>query len=79
MPAQQQELKKNYIGIVSDKTEEQRAVELLPKPDRPAKQYLLSLMASVLHRDVEALDVVAQPGKASGRCLISPDLLPVSV
>jgi len=54
MPAQQQELKKNYIGIVSDKTEEQRAVELLPKPDRPAKQYLLSLMASVLHRDVEA-------------------------
>jgi hypothetical protein len=54
MPAQQQELKKNYIGIVSDETEEQRAVELLPKPDRPAKQYLLGLMASVLHRDVEA-------------------------
>ena len=54
MPAQQRELKKNYIGVVADKTEEQRAVELLPKSDRPAKQYLLSLMAAVLHRDIEA-------------------------
>ena len=54
MPAQQQELKKNYIGVVSDKTDEQRAVHLMPKSDRPAKQYLLSVIAAVLDRDVEA-------------------------
>jgi hypothetical protein len=53
MPAQQREAKKNYIGIVSDKTDEQRAVDSLPKSDRLAKEYLLSLMAAVLHRDVE--------------------------
>ena len=52
MPAQQRELKKNYIGIVSDKTDEQRAVESLAKSDRFAKGYLLSLAAAVLHRDV---------------------------
>jgi hypothetical protein len=44
MPAQQQESKKNYIDIVSDKTGEQRAVDSLPKSDRLAK-------AAVLHRD----------------------------
>lgn len=54
MPAQQQESKKNYIRIVSDKTDEQRAVDSLPKSDRLAKEYLLSLMAAVLHRDIEA-------------------------
>jgi hypothetical protein len=53
MPAQQREAKKNYIGIVSDKTDEQRAVDSLPKSDRLAKEYLLSLMAAVLYRDVE--------------------------
>ncbi len=47
-------MKKNYIGVVSDKTDEQRAVDLLPKSDRPAKQYLLSVIAAVLDRDVEA-------------------------
>jgi hypothetical protein len=52
-PAQQREAKKNYIGIVSDKTDEQRAVDSLPKSDRLAKEYLLSLMAAVLYRDVE--------------------------
>jgi hypothetical protein len=51
MPAQQQESKKNYIVIVSDKTGEQRAVDSRPKSDRLAKEYLLSLMAAVLHRD----------------------------
>ncbi len=54
MPAQRRELKRNYIGVVSDETEEQRAVELLPKSDRPAKKYLLGLMAAILHRDIEA-------------------------
>jgi hypothetical protein len=54
MPAHQQESKKNYIRIVSDKTDEQRAVDSLPRSDRLAKEYLLSLMAAVLHRDIEA-------------------------
>jgi hypothetical protein len=40
MPAQQREAKKNYIGIVSDKTDEQHAVASLPKSDRLAKEYL---------------------------------------
>ncbi len=50
MPAQQRELKKNYIGILSDKTEEQRAVNSLAKSDRFMKEYLLGLMAAVLNR-----------------------------
>jgi hypothetical protein len=54
MAAQQQNSKKNYIAIVSDKTDEQRAVDSLPKSDRLAKEYLLGLMAAVLHRDVHA-------------------------
>jgi hypothetical protein len=40
-----------HIDIVSNKTGEQRAVDSLPKSDRLAKEYLLSLMAAVLHRD----------------------------
>lgn len=54
MPAQQRELKKNYIGILCDKTEEQRAVDSLAKSDRLTKEYLLGLMAAVLNRDVDA-------------------------
>ena len=50
MPAQKRELRKNYIGIVSDKTEEQRAVESLAKSDRVLKDYLRGLMAAVLNR-----------------------------
>jgi hypothetical protein len=38
VPAQQQESKKNYIDIVSDKTGEQRAINSLPKSDRLAKE-----------------------------------------
>jgi hypothetical protein len=44
-------IQKEHIDIVSDKTGEQRAVDSLPKSDRLAKEYLLSLMAAVLHRD----------------------------
>lgn len=54
MPAQQRELKKNYIGILSDRTEEQRAVDSPAKPDRLTKEYLLGLMAAVLKSDAEA-------------------------
>jgi hypothetical protein len=50
MPAQEQELRKNYIGILSDTIEDQCAAESLAKPDRPMKDYLLGLMAAVLRR-----------------------------
>ena len=45
---------KNYIGIVSDKTEEQRAVESLVKSDRLLKDYLRGLMPAVLNRGDDA-------------------------
>jgi hypothetical protein len=47
-------IEKNYIGIVSDKTDEQPAVDSLAKSDRLTKKYLLRLMAAVLNRDVGA-------------------------
>jgi hypothetical protein len=50
MPAQERELRKNYIGILSDMIEDQRAAESLVKPDRPVTDYLLGLMAAVLRR-----------------------------
>jgi hypothetical protein len=48
MPAQERKLGKNYIGILSDTIEDQRAAESLAKPDRPVKDYLLGLMSAVL-------------------------------
>jgi hypothetical protein len=54
MPAQKRELRKNYIGIVSDKTEEQRAVEPQAKSDRLLKDYLRGLLAAALNRDDDA-------------------------
>jgi hypothetical protein len=53
MPAQKQKLGKNYIGIVSDKTEEQSAIESLAKSDHLLKDYFLGLMAAVLNRHGE--------------------------
>jgi HD superfamily phosphohydrolase YqeK len=54
MPAQKRQLRKNYIGIVSDKIEEQRAVESLAKSDRLLKDYLRGLMTAVLNGDDDA-------------------------
>jgi hypothetical protein len=50
MPAQQQEPSKNYIGILSDRLEDQREAMLLVKSNRPMKDYLRNLMAAVLNR-----------------------------
>jgi hypothetical protein len=50
MPAQQRDLRKNYIGIVNDRGAEQRAVESLATSDHFVKEYLLALMAAVLKR-----------------------------
>ena len=50
MPAQQRNLKKNYIGIVNDRVAEQRAVETLSKSGHSVKEYLLALTVAVLKR-----------------------------
>ena len=54
MPAQQRELKKNFIAILSDRAEEQRAANLPARSGRRMKDYLLGLMAAMLNRDVDA-------------------------
>ena len=54
MPAQQQESRKNYIGILNDKIEEQRAPGQPAKSDRLMQDYLLGLMAAVLKRRGDA-------------------------
>jgi hypothetical protein len=53
MPPRPRELK-NYIGIVSDKTDEQRAIDSLAKSDRLTRKYLLGLISSVLNRFADA-------------------------
>ena len=45
--AQQRELRKNYIGVVSNKFEEQCAGELQAKPDHRVKNYFRRLIAAV--------------------------------
>jgi hypothetical protein len=54
MTAQERQSKRNFIAILSDSTEEQRAVELLAKSDRPVSRALLYLMAAVLNRGTDA-------------------------
>ena len=54
MPAQQRELRKNYIGLVSDKAEEQHAVESQAKPDHRVKDYFRKLVAAVRNRHGDA-------------------------
>ena len=50
MPAQQRDLRKNYIGIVDDQLAEQRAIESLATSGHFVKQCFLALMAAVLKR-----------------------------
>ena len=50
MPAQQRESRKNYIGILSDRIEEQRVIDQLTKTDRRVKHYFKGLVAAVLPR-----------------------------
>ena len=52
MSAQERESKRNFIAILNDNTEEQRAVESLAKSDRPVSRAFLHLMAAVLNRGV---------------------------
>jgi hypothetical protein len=66
MPAQQRELSKNYIGILSDRLEEQDEAMSPAKPDRRIKDYLLDLVAAALNRgrDIRlssAIDLTSPP------------------
>jgi hypothetical protein len=44
---QKRELRKNYIGVLSDRFEEQCAAELQVKSDQRVKGYFLRLMSAV--------------------------------
>jgi hypothetical protein len=50
MPVQKQELRKNYIGVLSDGIDEQRAAEALAKSPHLMKDFFRGLIASVLIR-----------------------------
>jgi hypothetical protein len=50
MPVQKQELRKNYIGILSDGIDEQYAIESLAKSQYLAKDFFRGLIARVLIR-----------------------------
>jgi hypothetical protein len=54
MPAQKRELKRNYIGLVSDETDPQYAANARPQSRQPMKDYLRGLLAAVLERRGEA-------------------------
>jgi len=43
-------LKRNYIGLVSDESEQQCAAEARPESGRPAKDYIGRLVAAMLER-----------------------------
>jgi hypothetical protein len=47
MPAQKGQLRKNFIAILSDSSEEQHAVEPPATSDRAMKDYVLGLIAVV--------------------------------
>jgi hypothetical protein len=50
MPTQKRELKRNYIGLISDEDDDRRATQMQPQASRPMKDYLLGLLATMLAR-----------------------------
>ena len=50
LPVRERELRKNYISIVSDRFEEQRALEPMKKSGDIMKDRLLGLLTAVLNR-----------------------------
>lgn len=50
MHVQEQEVRKNYIGIVYDSTEEQRAIDALSQSTPFMRRYLRSLMTVLFNR-----------------------------
>ncbi len=54
MSAQKRERAKNYIGLLSEETEEPRAADAPSVTEHSIKAYVLCLMAAMLHRRSEA-------------------------
>jgi len=50
MPTQKRETGKNYISLLSDEVEEQRAATAQSATDRRIKAYFLGLMAAMFNR-----------------------------
>ena len=50
MPTQKRETGKNYIGLLSDEIEEQRAIEAQSAADRRVKEYFVGLVAAMFNR-----------------------------
>lgn len=50
MPAQQRDIRRNYIGIVSDMVAEQRAVESAAKSDHVVKDFVAAVKAVLKRR-----------------------------
>ena len=50
MQGQERGARKNYIAMLNDTPDEQRAVESPAKSDRRLRDYLLGLMTAVLRR-----------------------------
>jgi hypothetical protein len=51
MPAQEGRSKRNYIAILSDETEQQRAVAESANSERRVRDYIRGLMAVLKRRD----------------------------
>ena len=47
MPAQQRDARRNYIGIVDDRAEEQRAAESPAKSDRVIRSFFIAVTTAV--------------------------------
>jgi hypothetical protein len=50
MSAQEGRLRPNFIAVLGDQAEQQRALESVENPVRSVSDYLLGLMAAVLAR-----------------------------
>jgi hypothetical protein len=50
MPAQQRNLRKNYIGIVSERLAEHPVIEPAARSAHPLRDYFLALLAVMLKR-----------------------------
>ncbi len=54
MPAQMQERRKNYIGILTDGVEEPGTTQSPAKSSHRMKDFFLGLLAALLHRRGDA-------------------------
>lgn len=53
MPAEQRDARRNYIGIVNDRVEEQRAVAARVNSNHAVKDFFVAVMTAVLKRQRE--------------------------